>query len=98
MNEFDVARVAYGLLTAGLVTLRAADVDVSTAAVEGESSAAPHVRRAREAVERGSLVEALTHWAAAQDAGPDPTLAATIADGLDATRRLHRLLHGGGEG
>ena len=98
MNEFDVARVAYGLLTAGLVTLRAADVDVAAAAVEGESPAAPHVRRAREAVERGSLVEALTHWAAAQDAGPDPTLAATIADGLDATRRLHRLLHGGGEG
>ena len=55
-------------------------------------------RQAREAVERGNLVDALTHWAAALDADPEPTLRATIVDGLESTRRLHQVLHGEGNG
>lgn len=98
LSEFDVARVAYGLLTAGLLTLRASDVTAVAAGTDIESSATRQVHQAREAVERGALVEAMTHWAAALDADPDPALKATIVDGLEATRRLHAVLHGGGEG
>ena len=98
MSEFDVARVAYGLLTAGLITLRVADVEAVSAARDVETPAARQVRQAREAVERGNLVDALTHWAAALDADPEPTLRATIVDGLESTRRLHQVLHGEGHG
>ncbi|MDQ8145854.1 MAG: DUF4388 domain-containing protein [Gemmatimonadota bacterium] len=98
MSEFDVARVAYGLLSAGLIALRAADVEAVAAGSERESPAARQVQQAREAVERGNLVDALTHWAAALDAEPDPSLRATIVDGLDSTRRLHQVLRGRGEG
>jgi Domain of unknown function (DUF4388) len=97
MSEFDVARVAYGLLSAGLIALRAVDVETA-AASDLENPAARQVRQAREAVERGNLVDALTHWAAALDADPAPSLRATIVDGLDSTRRLHQVLRGGGEG
>lgn len=96
MGEFDVARVAYGLSSAGVIALRAPAVEEVGGEVEGV--AAQHVRQAREAVQRGDLRDALTHWGAALDAAPEPALAATIAEGMEATRRLHEVLYGGGDG
>jgi hypothetical protein len=67
-SDFDVARIAYGLVTTGVVELL--EPKSSDGALDLAEAAAVHVARAREALERGDTAEALA--TARRAVGTDP--------------------------
>ena len=69
-SEFEVAKIAYGLVTTGVIELRPADrpTPTSLAAVQGASSG---IERARNSLAAGNADEALS--AARQACAADPT-------------------------
>ena len=107
-SDFDVARIAYGLVTTGVIELRAADRTNGAAGLA--EAAATHVVVAREALARGDATEALA--AARRGVGTDPhasdarllvaralSLLGRSGDAVDELRRglhldaLHPVLH-----
>ena len=101
MSDFDAARIVYGLLRTGVVTLSApvaAPVDPARDAPTERDRVVTCLAEARDAVAQGALAEGIAAWEAAQAAGPDAIQAATIAEGLAAARRLLALVRAGVEG
>lgn len=98
-SEFDVAKIVYGLVTTGVVELRAPD-RVSASVLLPSEDAGPHVARAEEALAKGHLEEALA--AARLGSAADPkSAAARLAAGRalarlgrygDAADELHRAM------
>ena len=86
-SEFDIARIAYGLVTTGIVELHYPE-RVSTGAALPAVDAAPHVERANAALAAGRLEEALA--AARQGIVADP---AKSGARLAAARALLKLGH-----
>jgi hypothetical protein len=68
-SEFDVARIAYGLVSTGVVVLRQPE-RVSVRAMLPVEDAAPHLARAAQALEHGDAELALAAARAAQAADP----------------------------
>lgn len=68
-SEFDVARVAFGLLTTGIIDVREPASRIPTA--ELAQSADEHMARSRDAITRESYEEAVAHAASAVAAAPD---------------------------
>jgi tetratricopeptide (TPR) repeat protein len=100
-SEFDVAKVAYGLLSTGVIELRVAE---KTAAVEplGGDDPTPHIDRARSALRDGRLDDALGAAMAATRAAPTRADAQLLvaralmrlereADAMEALRRAAQL-------
>ena len=100
-SEFDVAKVAYGLLSTGVIELRVAE---KPAAVEplGGDDPAPHIERARVALREGRLDDALGAATAATRAAPTRADAQLLvaralmrlereSDAMDALRRAAHL-------
>jgi hypothetical protein len=87
-SEFDVARIAYGLVSTGVVDLRQPD-RVSTRARLPIEDAAPHIAASVEALARGDVDAALVAARAAQAADPS-SAAARVAAGR-ALLRLERV-------
>lgn len=95
MSEFEVARIVYGLHSIDVVTL----ASPATGGAEAASGAGVDAwsRTAEAAVARGALAEAIAAWESALAAGADAVQAARIHDGIDAARRLRRLVAPAGD-
>jgi hypothetical protein len=100
-SEFDVAKVAYGLLSTGVIALRVVEKPAVVETLAGDDPA-PHVERARAALRDGRLDDALGEATAAARAAPTRAdaqllLARTLmrqereADAMDALRRAAQL-------
>ena len=86
-SEFDIARIAYGLVSTGVVILNRADrasVHMMTAVMDGESE----LQRGREALVAGRPEEALAEARQSLEAGSDSTDARLLA--ARALARLSR--------
>jgi tetratricopeptide (TPR) repeat protein len=86
-SEFDVAKVAYGLLSTGVIELREpvrAGLDIAL----GGDDPAPHLRRARSALAAGAAEEALIAASAAATAAPQCAEPHVLL--ARALARLHR--------
>jgi tetratricopeptide (TPR) repeat protein len=68
-SEFDVAKIAYGLLSTGVIEVRASEKPAMVEPLGGDDPA-PHVDQARRALREGRLEEALAAAAAATRAAP----------------------------
>src|SRR4029450_13396704 len=68
-SEFDVAKIAYGLLSTGVIEVRASEKPAMVEPLGGDDPA-PHVDQARSALREGRLEEALAAAAAATRAAP----------------------------
>ena len=68
-SEFDVAKVAYGLLSTGVIELRAAEKPAVVEPLAGDDPA-PHLDRARTSLREGRLEDALGAATAASRAAP----------------------------
>src|SRR4029453_19600542 len=68
-SEFDVAKVAYGLLSTGVIELRAAEKPVMVEPLAGDDPS-PHLVQARLALREGRLEQALAAATAAARAPP----------------------------
>lgn len=98
-SEFDVAKIVYGLVTTGVVELRAPD-RVSASVMLPSEDAGLHVARAEEALSKGHLEEALSAARLATAADPKNALAhlaagralARLGRHADAADELHRAL------
>jgi Tfp pilus assembly protein PilF len=100
-SEFDIAKIAYGLVTTGVVELRIPEKGTPNGTVAIED-AAPHVARAAQALAKGELDDALT--AARLGISADPgNASARLAAGrallrlgrsADALDELRRALRG----
>ena len=100
-SEFDVAKVAYGLLSTGVIALRATEKPAVVEPLAGDDPA-PHVDRARQALRDGRLDEALGAATAATRAAPTRADAQLLlaralmrlereADAMEALRRAAQL-------
>ncbi|HUF27113.1 MAG TPA: DUF4388 domain-containing protein [Gemmatimonadaceae bacterium] len=99
-SEFDIAKIAYGLVTTGVIDLRLPERGTPTGTVPIED-AAPHVARAEEALAKGRLEDALAaaRLGVSADPGNAPARLAAgrallrlgrTADALDELRRALR--------
>ena len=68
-SEFDVAKIAYGLLSTGIIDVRAPERPESAEALAGDDPG-PHLEAARSALRGGRLDEALAAAMAATRAAP----------------------------
>jgi Flp pilus assembly protein TadD len=68
-SEFDVAKVAYGLLSTGVIEVRAAERPVVVEPLAGDDPG-PHIEQARVALREGNLEQALAAATAATRAAP----------------------------
>jgi Flp pilus assembly protein TadD len=68
-SEFDVAKIAYGLLSTGIIQLRASERPTVVEPLAGDDPA-PHIDRARRALREGRLDDALMAATAATRAAP----------------------------
>jgi tetratricopeptide (TPR) repeat protein len=68
-SEFDVAKIAYGLLSTGIIQLRASEKATVVEALAGDDPV-PHIDRARVALRQGRLDDALLAATAATRAAP----------------------------
>ena len=68
-SEFDVAKVAYGLLSTGVIEVRAAERPAVAEPLAGDDPA-PHIEQARVALREGRLEHALNAATAATRAAP----------------------------
>jgi len=100
-SEFDVAKIAYGLLSTGIIQIRTAEKPPVVEPLLGDDPG-PHIDHARVALREGRLDEALAAATAATRAAPtraDPQLLIARAfmrmeresDALDALRRAAQL-------
>lgn len=100
-SEFDVAKVAYGLLSTGVIQIRAAEKPAIVEPLAGDDPA-PHIEQARQALRDGRLAEALAAATAATRAAPtraEPQVLVARAfmrldreaDALEALRRAAQL-------
>jgi hypothetical protein len=100
-SEFDVARIAYGLLSTGVIEVRAAEPSVPAEPLGGDDPA-PHIEAARVALREGRLDDALTSAMSATRAAPTRADAQLLvaraymrmereADALEALRRAAQL-------
>jgi tetratricopeptide (TPR) repeat protein len=93
-SEFDVARIAYGLVTTGVIELRATERPAGAATSPIEDPR-PHIERATQALATGRGEEALSH--ARQAVAADPTSAAAHLVAARALLRLGRISDAGEE-
>ena len=100
-SEFDVAKVAYGLLSTGVIQIRAAEKPAPVEPLAGDDPG-PHIDRARVALREGRLDEALGAATAAARAAPTREDAQLLiaralmrlereADAMEALRRAAQL-------
>ena len=100
-SEFDVAKVAYGLLSTGVIQIRAAEKPAPVEPLAGDDPG-PHIDRARVALREGRLDEALGAATAAARAAPTRADAQLLiaralmrlereADAMEALRRAAQL-------
>ena len=68
-SEFDVAKIAYGLLSTGVIEVRVAEKPVVVEPLAGDDPA-PHIEQARRALREGRLDVALAAATAATRAAP----------------------------
>jgi len=68
-SEFDVAKIAYGLLSTGVIEIRAAEKVTVVEALGGDDPA-PHIEQARSALREGRLETALAAATLATRAAP----------------------------
>lgn len=68
-SEFDVAKIAYGLLSTGIIQLRASEKPTVVEPLAGDDPG-PHIDRARVALREGRLDDALMAATAATRAAP----------------------------
>ena len=100
-SEFDVAKIAYGLLSTGIIQVRAAETTAVVEPLAGDDPG-PHLEQARVALREGRLDDALTAAMTATRAAPtraDAQLLVARAfmrldregEALDALRRATQL-------
>ena len=100
-SEFDVAKVAYGLLSTGVIVLRVAEKQAMVEPLAGDDPA-PHLEQARVALREGRLDRALAAASAATRAAPTRADAQLLvaralmrlereAEALEALRRAAQL-------
>jgi hypothetical protein len=100
-SEFDVAKIAYGLLSTGIIQIRAVEKPAVVEPLVGDDPA-PHIEQARQALRDGRLSEALGAATAATRAAPTRADAQLLvarslmrlereAEALDALRRAAQL-------
>jgi uncharacterized protein DUF4388/tetratricopeptide repeat protein len=70
-SDFDVAKVAYGLLSTGVIEVREPDRAAAADISLGGDDPSPHLERSKAALERGHGGAAFTAAAAAVTAAPD---------------------------
>jgi hypothetical protein len=68
-SEFDVAKIAYGLLSTGIIEIRASEKPTMVEPMAGDDPG-PHIEQARAALREGRLDEALSAAMAATRAAP----------------------------
>jgi hypothetical protein len=68
-SEFDVARIAYGLLSTGVIEVRSRERQLTADSLAGDDLA-PHLERARRALAAGQTEDALAAASAAVTAAP----------------------------
>ena len=100
-SEFDVAKIAYGLLSTGVIEVRAAEKPARVEPLAGDDPS-PHIEQARLALREGRIEEALAAATSAARAAPARADAQLLvarsymrmdreADALDALRRAAQL-------
>jgi hypothetical protein len=100
-SEFDVAKIAYGLLSTGVIQVRAAEAPEFVEPLAGDDPG-PHIEHARVALREGRLDDALAAATLATRAAPTRADAQLLvaralmrlereADALDALRRASQL-------
>ena len=100
-SEFDVAKIAYGLLSTGIIQVRATEPIAVVETLAGDDPG-PHIEQARVALREGRLDDALTAAMTATRAAPHRADAQLLvarafmrldreAEALDALRRAAQL-------
>ena len=100
-SEFDVAKIAYGLLSTGVIQVRAMEPSAVVETLAGDDPG-PHIDQARVALREGRLDDALTAAMTATRAAPTRADAQLLvarafmrldreAEALDALRRASQL-------
>jgi hypothetical protein len=100
-SEFDVAKIAYGLLSTGVIQIRAIEKSAVVETLAGDDPG-PHLEQARVALREGRLDDALTAAMTATRAAPTRADAQLLvarafmrldreAEALDALRRAAQL-------
>jgi hypothetical protein len=100
-SEFDVAKIAYGLLSTGVIQVRAMEAKAVVETLAGDDPG-PHIEQARVALREGRLDDALTAAMTATRAAPTRADAQLLvarafmrldreAEALDALRRAAQL-------
>jgi hypothetical protein len=100
MNEFDVARVVYGLVTTGVVVVRqwrrtsavARDESPASVALAPRPGVPSALRQGAEAFRRGALTEGIASWNAFLAQSGHYPGAGAIRDGVAAAKRLLEVL------
>jgi hypothetical protein len=100
-SEFDVAKIAYGLLSTGIIQVRATETTAPVETLAGDDPG-PHIEQARVALREGRLDDALTAAMTAARAAPTRADALLLvarafmrldreSEALDALRRAAQL-------
>ncbi len=102
MNEFEVARVVYGLVSTGVITLRTPERDGGPRPLPADPmpSSMPTpvatlpgpLMNGAEAFRRGDIAGGVAEWRRFIETTPTYPGAAAIRDGIEAARRLHEVL------
>jgi hypothetical protein len=102
MSEFEVARIMYGLVSTGVVTLRAPErpsrvqplpADPVVSAMRTPVAALPEpLRRGADAFRRGDLATGIATWRQFAESAPAYPGAAALRDGVMAAERLREVL------